>query len=192
MLFIEIAFLIVIFMQFISLYVDAFAIFADSSSWLLFGIEILGDLLYLFAMYKLSKLFPGDLRRACYSMAVLVVLYCLVFFMPAGFVTMQLISFIAIIDAIARLLCFYYVLTAFSEISAGMQNEMMARAFLMGRFMYMIVSILSTGALFGLGETLASVVSVVSGGVTVYILLLYARMRKELSAYKEPEEIESQ
>lgn len=178
-LIVELASFVVVLLQYMGLLVD-------TDGWWLLGISMASNLSYMVAMYKFYKLFGGDFKKAYYCTAMVLVVAVVLILLPFS-LSLDVLAIIALATAIAGLLSYYYILTSFAAICNEMKTPRLERTFIVGRSMYMIVTILSVPkSLFG--DTLAYAVNVISSGISIYILLLYNRLRKELTAYKEPDE----
>lgn len=163
----------------------------DLSTILLYAIEIIGNLVYVFALARLHKLLGKDFKKAILCI-IIVTMFSVAALLFEQLLENEVLYLITIaIVAVGRMLCYYFLLSSFQEICADMNNVYLARQFQMCRTAYMIGVILNaaTGSDM-LSEFIGYAFNLVYQIVSIYVLLMYNRLRKALSEYKEPEQDE--
>lgn len=158
--------------------------------WAMLFITMGSGIINLYALYKIYKIFGGGFKRAfiCTSMS-LISSVLLLLFVVQSWTDYENYILITLVASIMALLGYYFLLTAFAALCDDIKNPSLQSSFIRVRSIYLAVIIGGILIALAFSGALDFMVELASYGIRVYTIFLYNRLRKELAAYKEPDEM---
>lgn len=168
----------------LSLMADYMGLLDGFPYWLPLAGSMLMNALYAYCLYKLNSQFGGDFRKAyLYKLTQMVVAFALLL-IPDDYISVYLLGSVLLVSIIIRMLMFYYMLTAFSNVSSAMGDAVMARIFIIGRTIYMVSAIVYTAAMNATNSAFMYAAEIMQNAVGLFLLMQYNRLRVKLNVFQ--------